>query len=232
MPTYYVGPKRVYTLTEEDKLWLARAMAGEAGENPGNLDGHKCVGWAMINRFLLSPAQGNWKTLTELLRAFCQPINPKWALGGPKCPQSSPDRDDPCYVGKLARRERITALPWNAIDADIRNLADAFAAGEVFMPDAVLELNHHRISNWAAYRVKQPIGYTDINVGDNWFFEDKNLLPCDVRVVTADSPPAPECLPVSKGLNGGWSTLTTFGVIVGLGVLGISAYLAWARTHS
>jgi hypothetical protein len=233
MPTYYVGPKRVYTLTEEDKLWLARAMAGEAGENPKSLEGHTCVAWAMINRFLLSPGQKTWSTLTELLRAFCQPINPTWARGGSKCnPPASEAAAALCTEKHFQRRERISSLPWNAIDADIRTLVDAFAAGAVFMPEKVLELNHHRLSNWAAYRVKQPLGYSDINVGDNWFFEDKNLLPCDVKVITADSPPAPECLPVSKGLNGGWSTTTTFGVIVGLGVLGIAAYLAWARTHS
>lgn len=231
MPAFYVGPKRVYALTEEDKLWLARAIAGECGESPKSLDGPACVCWAMIHRFLLSPAQGNWSTLTELLRAFCQPINPKWARGGAICANPSTKEAKYCIEKLYQRRARITALHWGEINQGIRDTVTAFAAGSLFLPNRVLELEHWRLSNWAGYRVKQSIGYKDINFDDNWFFEDKNLMPCEVHVVHQDSAPAPICYPTSKGVGGGWSTLNTFSAIVGLGVVGIAVYLAWARTH-
>jgi hypothetical protein len=231
MPAFYVGPNRVYALTEEDKLWLARAIAGECGESPKSLDGPACVCWAMINRFLLSPAQANWKTLTELLRAFCQPINPKWARGGSICANPSPKEAKYCTENLYQRREHIATLPWEKINQGIRDTVTAFAKGSVFLPNKVLELAHWRLSNWAAYRVKQPLGYEDVNVGDNWFFEDARLLPCEVHVAHADTAPAPQCYPTSKGVGGGWTTLNTLGVVLALGVAGIAGYLAWAQTH-
>jgi hypothetical protein len=232
MKTWFVGPKRTYSLTEEDKLWLARAIAGETGETPRGLEGPASVAWAMINRFLLSPAQSNWPRFTDLLRAFCQPINPKWALGGSKCPDASPDKADPCYSGKLARREHIASLTWAEIHADIRSLVESFAAGQVFLPDKVLEMPHWRLSNWAAFHVDSSKRHEEINLGDNIFFEDLNLIGCEVHVVQSDTAPAPECFPVSRGVGGGWTTLNTLGVVLALGAAGIAAYLAWARTHS
>lgn len=231
MPAFFVGPKRVYTLTEDDKLWLARAIAGETGEHPKDLDGPRCVAWAMINRFLLSPGQSAWPTFTSLLRAFCQPINPKWARGGAICSMPTTTQAKYCNEKMYQRRERITTMPWSEINQGIRDVVESFAAGSVFLPDKVLELGHWRLSNWAAYRVKQSFGYKDINIGDNWFFEDANLLPCEVHVVQADSAPLPQCFAVSKGLSGGWTTLNTLAVVLALGAVGIASYLVWARSQ-
>jgi hypothetical protein len=237
MKVWFVGPKRVYTLTEEDKLWLARACAGECGEKFDGPDCYAAVCWSMMNRYLLATVQDNWQTFTQLLRAFCQPINPKWARGGAKCPTESYDKSDPCYVGKLDRRARMASLPWEKIDLNIRNLVESFAAGNILIPDKVLELPAWRISNWAAYRVdSSKRAGDDINIGDNWFFEDGGehpllkLMPYEVHVVRSDEEPEPSAFPASKG-QGGWTTMNTLAVVLGLGAAGIAAYLLWARSH-
>lgn len=242
MPAFYIGPKRVYTLTEDDKLWLARAIAGETGERLKGMDGPAAVAWSMMNRFLLTKGQEIWPTYANLLRNYCQPINPKHARGGSKCPVGSPDKSDPCYEGLLDRREHISTLAWRDIDIGIRNFVESFAAGNITMPDAVFGLSHWRLTDFAAFHKKEymdrEIGFNSSGVVTdkdakpvNWFFEIKGILDCEVHVVRADSAPAPQCFPVSKSVSGGWSTLNTFSVIVGLGIAGIAAYLAWARTH-
>jgi hypothetical protein len=242
MTAYFIGPKRVYALTEEDKLWLARCIAGETGDHPKNFDGPAAVAWSMMNRFLLVKGQEAWPTFTSLLRNYSQPINPKWARGGAKCPVASLSKDDLCSEDALQRRARITGLAWQNINIAIRNFVESFAEGNVTMPDAVLRLPYWRITDFAAFHRKE---YTDREIGfdlngivtdkdarhTNWFFEIKGILDCEVHVVRADRFPLPQCFPVSKSVSGGWTTLNTLAVVMGLGVAGIIAYLAWARSQ-
>ena len=63
------------TLSEGEKLWAARMIAGEAGDPVAVL-------WTMASRFALLES---YATFATLLRAYSQPINPKWQRGGEAC---------------------------------------------------------------------------------------------------------------------------------------------------
>lgn len=242
MTAYFVGPKRVYALTENDKLWLARAIAGETGEHLKNIDGPAAVAWSMMNRFLLTKGQDVWPTFANLLRNYSQPINPKWYRGGSICANPSKVQAPACNDKAYQHREYISNLRWQDIDRGIRDFVEAFAEGNVTLPDSVLSLPYWRITDFAAFHRKE---YADREIGfnsngrvfdkntklTNWFFEIKGILDCEVHVVRADAPPQPQCFPVSKNVSGGWTTLNSLAVVMGLGVAGIIAYLAWARSQ-
>jgi hypothetical protein len=72
-------------------------------------------------------------------------------------------------------------MSWLQISQVIRDSVVAFTVGELPKPDVTLE-HRARLSNWASYpgvEEKFPWG-TDI--GGEWFFEDKRLLPGYVEV--------------------------------------------------
>lgn len=68
---------RQLEVTADDRLWLARAVARE-GE-PLDL-----VAQALVNRWAwLADAQpGTYPRLQDLVRAYAQPVNPRWMPGG------------------------------------------------------------------------------------------------------------------------------------------------------
>jgi hypothetical protein len=109
MPAIYRGPKKSYSLTGDDVLWLARAFVGE-------FEGHQtrknaCVHfWCWMDRFLL--VQGKWMTtgmeFWEFLRSHSQAINPIWMKPGEeKCAGKT---TGPCDQASIARRHRMCAL--------------------------------------------------------------------------------------------------------------------------
>lgn len=60
-----------YAPTAEDKLWLSRAVAAEGKPFAG-------VARALVNLFMLQRSKGNAQTLATLVRAYAQPVNPRW----------------------------------------------------------------------------------------------------------------------------------------------------------
>lgn len=60
-----------YEPTTEDKLWLARAVQAEGKPELR-------VARALVNLFMLQRAQGRTQTLAGLVRAYAQPVNPRW----------------------------------------------------------------------------------------------------------------------------------------------------------
>lgn len=64
-------------VTPEDRLWLLRAVAREGAP-------HDLVAQALVNRwaYLHDQRPGLYPTLAELVRAYAQPINPRWMPGG------------------------------------------------------------------------------------------------------------------------------------------------------
>lgn len=79
MPTAYVWSPAGAQLpiTDADQLWLARAV--EAEGQPKEL-----VAQALINRWatLYDQDPAAWPDLTTMVRAYAQPINPRWFEGG------------------------------------------------------------------------------------------------------------------------------------------------------
>jgi hypothetical protein len=64
-----------YEPTAEDKLWLARAVQAE-----GPVASQ--VARALVNGFGVTYAHGTYKTLKDFVRAYAQPVNPRWFPDG------------------------------------------------------------------------------------------------------------------------------------------------------
>ena len=121
-----------YRLTDNDLLWLARAVWGEAGERPR---GGAAVIWAMAQYHALVLGSGGSRpkfgSLTALLRAYCQPINPRWASTSASGCQ---DRPSACSAHLLERRARITNVGWGDIPSSVRGLVTQFSQGTLSNP--------------------------------------------------------------------------------------------------
>ena len=64
-----------YQVTEEDVLWFLRAVDAE-----GAIESE--VAATLINGFCFTRSQGHKWTLTEFVRAYAQPVNPRWYIEG------------------------------------------------------------------------------------------------------------------------------------------------------
>lgn len=135
-----------YTFTDEDKLWLGRAVLGEAGESQ---QGGAAVCWAMITNYLTSGPRGGTRfhlfpTFWRLLRAYCQPINPAWMdPAGAKC------RRQPaaCTARHIARRQDMSTRPWDRLPSSVRVLVESFLAGT--LPNPVPGATGWNMRRWA-----------------------------------------------------------------------------------
>lgn len=165
----YSGPKRSkppLTIDNKTALWLMRMCVGEGGARC-RPEKAAALLWAIVNRWFLWPGARFYPTFVSMLRAFSQPINPRWMAGGDLARK---------YIGRneasakrLARRARICALRWDQIAWPIRRTVAAMANQELASPFS------SRASNWASLPStpkKYPWGE---DVDGDWFFEDKNL---------------------------------------------------------
>lgn len=184
----FAASGKEYIITDEDALWLARMVVGEGGKD-ASVEKIRALLWAIMNRFLLVPEQRKRTSLTDLVRAFSQPINPRWDGEGSDdfcAPGGKYYETDFCSSAKLKRRAQITAMPWAEIPKRIKDEIEALRSGELPLPKAMTKLfamgKPHRITNWASYpsvREKFPQG---IDVLGDWFFEDKGALAIDVAI--------------------------------------------------
>jgi hypothetical protein len=119
----------------------------------------------------------------EMWLAFSQPIKPDWMADGKFCREGGKYHDtDACSDARLAKRERYSKLPWEKIPTQIAGYTLAFGMGLLYAPK-ITEIKQVRISNWASYpgvEKKFPWG---IDIAGNWFFEDRNLLDGDIKIL-------------------------------------------------
>lgn len=66
-----------YVVTEEDILWLARAVEKECLDDADDLDERR-VAQALVNCFCLEASRGVYKNLKTFVQAYAQPVNPRW----------------------------------------------------------------------------------------------------------------------------------------------------------
>jgi len=88
MPPAYTtivkGDDRVYRFGSTDFVWTCRMLYGEGGADVCVDREGTAILWTMINRFaLLWP---KYETFTRFIRAYSQPINPKFLHGGSRDP--------------------------------------------------------------------------------------------------------------------------------------------------
>lgn len=112
-----------YRLTPDDAEWVIR-MAVYEGSDPIP------VLWTMAQRWVLFRYQGKQLTkFASFLRAFSQPINPKWARAGEFCRAGGEYAGRPeCSEDKLIRRERAQTEPLASTIARSPELASAAIA--------------------------------------------------------------------------------------------------------
>ncbi len=123
-------------LLPEDAVQLAKMIDGETWGSPSVADAH-AMSWAIAAR------SGIWGfpkwTLADLIRAYSQPINPKWTRTGSACKQYyaagyTGDIPDSCSVKRVDRRERNIAMSWADTALIARREVLAFAAGTTVNP--------------------------------------------------------------------------------------------------
>lgn len=70
-----------YSVTPDDVLWLARAVEKECLDDGKDLDERR-VAQALVNCFCLEAKAGNYTSLERFVRAYAQPVNPRWYPDG------------------------------------------------------------------------------------------------------------------------------------------------------
>lgn len=105
-------------LTEEDILWLMRAVVGEGGE-PATVIWALASRWAFLRLWRRTingrPAAEVYPTFTSFIRAYSQPVSPRWLADGDKCRGR---RSGACSPARVRRREALQSMPMENIPYD------------------------------------------------------------------------------------------------------------------
>lgn len=116
-------------LTQNDVLWMARMLRGEAyGFGPTH---YATVLYTVAQRLWYLPAFHNVDSFTTFMRAFSQPINPRFTdVDSNHCDRYRAQ----CTESYLARRNRIQNMRWEEIPDELRAIAIQFAQGRLPNP--------------------------------------------------------------------------------------------------
>lgn len=93
-----------YRVKPSDRLWLLRAVQAESNK----ADDRRRVAQTLLNRFVYLKSKGStaYPTLTAFVRAYAQPINPKWENKSTSKCRSNPSR---CTDAMIAKRREARA---------------------------------------------------------------------------------------------------------------------------
>lgn len=121
-----------YVPTRTDRLWLLRAVAGEGPR-------HQEVAQALVNRFLFLRATRPhlYPTLHSLVRAYSQPVNPRWQRGGDKWEaaweRATTEKQRRTLLARHKRRDKYSRM--RTFDARTTNaVRKALTVGSVDIP--------------------------------------------------------------------------------------------------
>ena len=123
-----------YSITDTDLLWMGRAAEGESTREAPH------VIWTWLQRYAGGQQTGlgsfrHYASLTELVRAHSQPVNPLWARGGAKCSPGGSGYGKPnCAETLLQRRERISSLSFEQLSSSVRSAISALKTGALDNP--------------------------------------------------------------------------------------------------
>ena len=182
------GEQYSYNLSSEDRLDLIRAVAREGKP-------YDAVTWSLIQRFAWLYPRGNFPTLSSFVKAYAQPINPRWFPTGDKFL---------AYIRSLKRNytgNELTRRLENAIDkaenrleyasAELDEISDKY----INTVDSILSGNQSNPVKGAIHYIastggndettakqaqlafaenrtdlSEPIYYGSSTTGHNWFF--------------------------------------------------------------
>lgn len=202
-----------YQITPTDVLWAARAADGEGGDAADTL-------WTWTQRYSLPGFRRRYPTLTSLIQAHSQPVNPIWRRTGSKCrPGGSHHSRPDCSEPKLARRDEHATKPFSEIDPDVQDKTLKWAKAQLKNPVP-------KSIDFANPPVTQ--GYLDRNPtsrllkrAGNWFVSDFG----------SDAWPADQ-VTIQKGRRIAGPTLVGFinaAPYIGVAAVGVAAVFAgWA----
>ena len=201
MVALYVGGQKNYEITDTDILWLGRAAQGE-GDDP------RAIIWAMLQRFSLPSFRRAFPTLTGFVRAFSQPVNPRWMRGGDKCAPTGSGYGTPdCAPELLDRRERHSAMSPTSFSPVVKAAIAALRKGA--LPNPV-----PKVVNFAARPRAQE--YVATHPGSQ--------LVGGIYIITPESAQWPDGW-VSLGPSSPWP------IVIGIGIstlaVGAAGYMFW-----
>lgn len=110
-----------YQITPQDVLWLARSVQFEGGDPASTI-------WTYAQR------QAKFRrtsSLTSLVRAHSQPLNPLWDESSDEKCQQYPDR---CTAAHLDRRRRARTTAWGDLRPSIRKAVLDWAKADLPNP--------------------------------------------------------------------------------------------------
>lgn len=124
------GKTHAYPVTPTDREWFIRCLWREGA--PAETVGH-----VLLQRFaLLASGAAKYATLTNFLRAYCQPVNPRWFPGGDltiKALAAAKKKKDTAAVEKILKRAKQRMVYSSTPIANIRpafvQLADKILYG-------------------------------------------------------------------------------------------------------
>lgn len=208
-----------YSLTATDLYWAERMAAFEGGSDPAE------VLWTMAQAFSLH-RRG---TFAAFIRAYSQPINPKWlrmgscccGAGGGRCPRAPRCAEPECSTELTARRQSHQTISTSALErshpravARAREWARAQVTNAV--PGAV-EFANARVSTSFLNRTS---GSKVIKKAGNWFISTR-------RSVAADT----GALKIAYGGKTAGAGAGGAGAVMTLGAMAL-AYALWRRRGS
>lgn len=161
-----------WQLHESDKIWAARMVLGESGDN--DMTAGAAVLWAVAQRWVTKSALQRMN-FTEVMRSFSQPLNPIWSSSSASGCQRSPSQ---CSAAALARRQSIQSTQWWGIPSSIRGLVEDFFKGRVSNP--VPGYNNFAAAGYVNTSASE---LPAITIGGNTFVRDPGSIPGIVRIV-------------------------------------------------
>ena len=187
------GKQHEYTVTPTDREWFIRCLWREG--KPAETVGH-----VLLQRFALLASTGaKYPTMTSFLRAYCQPVNPRWFPGGDltwKAIKRAKAKGDSAavkeHIERAKRRMIYSSTPISSIRSEFVQLADMILSGSSVSPSP--RATHFTMSFakagdseskalQAARNFAKKRGLTHVPIkegqkrGLNWFFFGKILPP-------------------------------------------------------
>lgn len=191
------GVSHNYKLRETDVLWLARALWREGAPRAA-------VGYTLLQRF--AALYPKYTTLTQFLRAYCQPLNPQWFPSGQRSKRKVARlKKENRHIEAVKETERAkkrmeySQTPWSEIPQQYRDFTDRLLSGAVpnptptaihFCASQAKSGSTHQDARAAAeqYALKKKLGPPvpvpgGFGPGMNWFFESRGSRPPQIAMI-------------------------------------------------
>lgn len=215
-----------YRITDQDRLWAARMVQYEGG---GARDA-PAVLWSMTQLFTPEGQQSKYgnprrfRTFTDLIRAYSQPINPIWTAAGSRCrPGGSYAGTEHCSPSRLSRRQQAHTIPWTGINSSVRNTVTAWAEGR--LPNPVPRAIEFAAPSVSRNFVSRNPGSRYVMQGGNWFISTPPTQRWPDDLVTING----------KGTARGLPRRTRVGISLSVALLllaGSFGYWTWTRRQT